>query len=90
MSITALEGTFGATGQSSSVALQYWFNVSLSDFGTATVAVERSFDSGSTWVVVEEFTTDVQRRGYEPEEGVLYRFNCSAYTSGTISYRFSK
>ena len=26
----------------------------------------------------------------EPERGVLYRFNCTAYTSGTINYRMSQ
>lgn len=90
MSISEISGTFEATGQSSSVAIQASFNVSLSGFGVATVAIERSFDSGSTWVVVESFAADVERRGLEPEDGILYRVNCTAYTSGTIAYRISR
>lgn len=66
-----------------------------------TVRLERSFDGGTTWIVCgvggngaqASYTTttgaDVSIVVSEPEEGVCYRLNCTAYTSGTINYRFS-
>jgi len=85
-----LAGSFTGTGQSDEIGFRGNFNVSLSGFGTATVSLERSFDSGSTWKTVEEFTADTEKYGFEPEPKVIYRFNCSAYTSGTVAYRLSK
>ena len=69
---------------------------------SATVRLERSFDEGTTWYVCGDpggtngqavYSTanvDVSRVAGEPERGVLYRLNCSAYTSGTINYRLSQ
>ncbi len=64
-----------------------------------TVRVERSFDGGTTWVTAKAadgtaaiFTmvsTTVSVVCVEPEKGVAYRLNCSAYTSGTFNYRIS-
>lgn len=85
-----LAGSFTATGQSASLDINGAFNISLSGFGVGTVALERSFDNGTSWVSVESFTADAEKIGEEPEEGVRYRFNCSAYTSGTIAYRLSQ
>lgn len=67
---------------------------------TATVELERSFDGGTTWFVRSSDAIgtqsvwntpdkDVSIVVGEPEKGVLYRLNCTAYTSGTINYRFS-
>jgi hypothetical protein len=65
-----------------------------------TVRLERSFDGGTTWVVCgvggagsqASYTlngADISVVAAEPEKGVLYRLNCTAYTSGTINYRMS-
>lgn len=89
MSVAVASGTFTGTAQSASVRLSQWFNFSVSGFGSATVSLERSFDDGGTWLVVESFTSDAEKRGYEAENN-LYRVNCSSYTSGTISYRISR
>jgi hypothetical protein len=67
---------------------------------SATLAIDRSFDGGSTWYVAGVggsgaqaiYSTpnqDVSLLGTEPERGVLYRLRCSAWSSGTINYRFS-
>lgn len=69
---------------------------------TATVRLERSFDGGTTWIVCGVggsgaqaiYTStgtgsDVSIVVGEPELGVMYRLNCTAYTSGTINYRMS-
>jgi hypothetical protein len=85
-----MTGTFGATGQSAAIELTGPFNVSVSGFGTATVALQRSFDNGITWLNVESYNSNTERVGDEPEAGVFYRFSCSAYTSGTLAYRLSQ
>jgi hypothetical protein len=96
--LTAVTGTFTATGQSATFvapsALSGEFNVSLSGTWAATVALQRSFDAGSTWVTVSKpdltdasFTANASFSVKEPEPGVRYRLNCSAYTSGTVTYR---
>lgn len=65
---------------------------------SGTVQLERSMDGGTTWVVVATdgtgtqavYTTPVSVAGMEPEDGILYRFDCTTYTSGTINYRLSQ
>jgi hypothetical protein len=67
---------------------------------SATVQLERSFDGGLTWIVcniggagqLAQWTagTPVSLTFGEPEKNVLYRLNCTAYSSGTINYRISQ
>lgn len=83
-----ISGGFSGTGQSSSGFVFGDFNVSISG-GVGTVVLERSFD-GSTWVDVKTYTAESSERGKEIESDVQYRFNCTVYTSGTISYRLSQ
>jgi hypothetical protein len=68
---------------------------------SATIEVDHSFDGGTTWYVASFvggggaqaiFSTpnqDVSIQAFEPENGELWRIRCSAYTSGTITYRMS-
>ena len=73
------------------------FNFSLTGTFTATVRLEKTFNGGSTYVPVVNINTGsivaLTSPGAvvvgEPERGVAYRANCTAYTSGTIAYRFS-
>ncbi len=90
MTTVSVEGTFTSTGQSDAVALYGDFNISLSGFGAATVSLERSFDDGANWRTVKDYTDNVQEIGQEIEGSVLYRWNCTAFTSGTIAYRLSR
>jgi hypothetical protein len=95
-----LAGTFGATGQSASIALKGAFNLLLAGTFVATVALERSFDGGSTWHNVARndlspnaFSAPISMTVPGDESGepdVLYRLNCTAYTSGTVTYRLSQ
>ena len=65
-----------------------------------TIELERSFDGGATWIVcnidgggtLASFSagTPVSLTFGEPEKDVLYRLNCTAYTSGTINWRLSQ
>lgn len=66
---------------------------------SGTVQLEYSMDGGSTWLVANiggsgvlaqwSSGTPVRTVFTEPEKMVLYRMNCTAYTSGTINYRIS-
>lgn len=82
-------GSFEATGASNAIS-GLNLNISLSGFGVGTVQLQRSFDDGSTWFAVKSYTADAQERCDEPETNVYYRLECTAYTSGTISYRLSQ
>lgn len=77
------------------------FNVVLSGTFSATVAIQRSFDDGATWHTISknadgdaaQYTapagisiTEIEGRDESP---VLYRLNCTSYTSGTVNYRMS-
>lgn len=66
----------------------------------ATVRLERTFDGGTTWVVCgiggagmqavwNTPNQDVSVIVGEPEKGVGYRLNCTAFTSGPVNYRLS-
>lgn len=92
-------GTFSAIGVGSSIKINKFngnFNISLAGFGDATITLQRSYDrydavndAAATWEDVTDgsFTANVSRTGYEPEDRVYYRFNCTAWTSGDIVYR---
>lgn len=64
------------------------FNFSLSGTFSATVAVERSYDDGSTFHIVESFTTPVERVCFEAEDSVQWRSRCTAFVSGPAVARF--
>jgi hypothetical protein len=66
---------------------------------SATIQLERSFDGGSTFIACNLGTAGtiaswtagpISFTFGEPERQTLYRFNCLAYTSGTINYRISQ
>lgn len=93
-----VSGTFTATGQSSSFRPIGKFNVVLRGTFVGTVAIERSFDAGSNWGTISRdsagtaatYTAPAGLICEEVEADTLYRLNCSAYTSGTVTYRVSQ
>ena len=96
---TPVTGTFTATGQSASFPpfAGSDFNVSLWGTFVASIQLERSFDNGTTWLPVTAggsalyaFTAPASEIATEPEQGVIYRWNCTAFTSGTVNYRISR
>ena len=74
-----------------------FFNASLQGTFTATVKLKRSFDGGTNYETVSKdssgaeasFTAPVSLSIYEQEKGVLYAWECTAYTDGTVNYRIS-
>lgn len=90
MAVTSLSGTFGGTGTSPTFGpYRGSFDVSISGGAVATVQVQRSFDDGANWVVVEEFdaSSDIERYAVSVTPDTIWRFECTAYTSGTVTYR---
>ena len=66
---------------------------------SATVQLERSFDGGKTFIVcnlggggilAQWLAGPISITFGEPEKNVLYRLNCTVWTSGTINYRISQ
>lgn len=88
----------GSPGLSVSPAFFRDFNFALWGTFVGTVQLEKSFNGGTTWLVCCEdnsgtaaaYTGSVNLSGYEPEYDVIYRWNCTAYTSGTVNYRISQ
>jgi hypothetical protein len=78
------------------------FNFHIYGNGVGTIKVEKSYDNGSTWLDVSKdangtLASWVKATGdeialimYEVEEGTLWRSNCTAFTSGTLTTRFSQ
>lgn len=86
-----LEHEFTATGQSD---VRYvsgrHFNVSVYGTFVGTIAIQRSFDEGVTWMDAKVFTEPFEGIGIESEIQVQYRFNCTALSSGTAYCRLGQ
>lgn len=100
---SAQNGTvaFTGTGAGASFIVRGGFNINLLGAGVGTCKLQKSYDNAN-WADVSknvdgdvlEFVkltgTTISLLCEEPEEGVRYRWNCTAYTSGTISARISQ
>jgi len=65
--------------------------VSVSGVFVGTMQLECSFDGGATAIAVGDPITKPWRGVIdEPEHGMLYRWRCTAYTSGPVHYRFAR
>jgi len=90
MADSKIEHTFTATGASGTLRItESCFNVSKLG-GEGTVILQRSFDDGVTWHDVQTMEDDFEGIGKEIDRLVLYRFNCTVYTSGNIDVRLSR
>ena len=99
---TVLTGQFTGTGTSDSFALHGKANILIED-GAGTVHIEKSFDDGNNYYVTSK-NSDGDAASYAASVGnvafhgiveeigqnILYRLNCTAYTSGTIKYTVYK
>lgn len=73
-------------------------NISARGTFVATVQIERSFDGGTNWFACSSdgagataaYTAPFSVEAEEGEINTLYRLNCTAWTSGTITYRISQ
>jgi hypothetical protein len=91
-------GTTQTAGRTAAIGLYGQFNFIIAGTFVGTVILERSWDGGNTWVThgtdnwttLASFTAPVSEVGLEPEQGMLWRLRCTAYTSGTIIARLSQ
>lgn len=81
--MATVTGTFTGTGQSAVLRGTKTVDVSLSGAASATVAIQRRV--GSAWVTIESITGDGERV-VENATALEMRLNCTAYTSGTVTY----
>ncbi len=74
------------------VSIRGDFNISVSGTWAGTVTVQRSFDSGTTFVDVEGFTANTEKAGFETQNSMVYRigFKTGDYTSGSALVRISQ
>lgn len=92
-----VSGSFTGTGNGNTFTPNGCYNVTVYGTFVGTVVLERSFDAGVTYVAVlrpagstaVSYTAPSSEVIPEPEKTILHRLRCSAYTSGTISYRMS-
>lgn len=92
-------GTLGSATAGSAIIAPTGGALNIAVWGTfsATLQLECSFDGGTTYLPVSRdvvgtvttFTAPATQQVRQPEAGVLYRFNATAYSSGTASYRLS-
>lgn len=64
-------------------------DVSISGTFVATILLQRSFDAGTTWVNVGSYTAPTEFLHENNSNAVQYRFNCTAFTSGSAVCRMS-
>lgn len=93
--VTAISGTFTGTGNSASFFPTAGRGFNIAVYGTFVGTVDLQKKVGATWVTKfpDSIYTMTEVRAFtdiEPEHGVEYRLSCTAYTSGTISYRLSQ
>ena len=88
-----LTGT--APGPTQNAAFGGRFNLTVTGTWVGTIAVERSFDAGASWVnatlpsgAANLWTSNFSIVLNEPEQGVLYRLNPNL-SSGAASFRLS-
>ena len=103
MTASMVAGSFAGAGVSASYQPitpfnpQRGFNLSIWGSFVATIQLERSFDSGASWLPITAqgnqiyvFNGACSEVIEEPEGGVLYRLNCTAFTSGAANYRIGQ
>lgn len=93
MAIRLSEATIEAENTfSDAVVLWGQFNYTLSGTWVATVTLQKSYDSGSTWIDVDTATANEHGVWNEPEAGVQWRFGVKtgAFTSGAVVGRLSQ
>lgn len=79
MALKGVQGVFTGTGTSNSFKIGAAVPLSLDFAGASTVQLQRSFDGGTVWKVVESFTADYE--GIVDGTGELYRLECTAFTN---------
>ena len=78
---------FVATGNSPWTKVPREFNVDLYGDGVGTVVLEKTYDGGATTITVKTLIKNDPQIGFENDLQALYRFKCTARSSGTLKCR---
>ncbi len=99
------QGVAASAGTSVATAFLGGFNAALSaEAFVGTVRFEKSYDGGTTWITVAQdaagtaasyalnwaSATSMNLAMCEVEPSVYWRVRCTAFTSGTLTYRLSQ
>ena len=91
--MATVSGTFTAVGQSATLdvpALGEDITISLSGGATATVLLQRErVPHADVWHTVRTYFGNVDASFRQERKNERYRFNCTSYTSGTVTYSVS-
>lgn len=83
-----IDHTFTGTGVSDPVNLKDGVDYALSVLITSgTVSLQRSFDDGVSWSEIENYSASVEKILESKGRGILYRFECTVFTTGPITCR---
>jgi len=81
----------GAGQQSSAIDVSGKFNLAIWGTFVGTIVLQVSYDKGSTWQKVEEYTAPATDLGeFAPREIVQLRIISDTFTSGTANCRISQ
>ncbi len=82
---TVVNGTFTAQATGATVTPMAAGTVAYSISGTwtGTIVAERSFDAGTTWVIIGTHTVSVEADFESPGNDVIYRMRMSVTGTGT-------
>ena len=78
---------------STSIYMIGWYNISVQSqsnyslnagLNGSTVSLQRSFDNGTKWRDIKQYTTAAEEYGFEPE-GALYRIGIKTGQYGTAA-----
>lgn len=90
---TSLNGTLDANESSSTIPVSGGYDFTTHGTWTATVRLERSFDSGATYEAVttrhSEADDNISFSDTEEASGVIYRVTMTDFTSGAATFNLS-
>ena len=97
------QGVAASTGTSAATVFYGAFNAALSGTFSGTVLFEKSYDGGTTWIAVARDVAgtlasyalvltaqSLNLTLMEVEPSVCWRLRCTAFTSGSLTYRLSQ
>ena len=91
--MATVSGTFTAVGQSATLdvpALGEDITISLTGGATATVLLQRErVPHADVWHTVRTYFGNVEASFRQERKNERYRFNCTSYTTGTVTYSVS-
>lgn len=76
-----ISGTFTGTANSAEMTVNH-APISITGTFVATIKLQRR--DGENWVDVEQYTSPIVKN--LEGKGSVFRYSCSAYTSGTVNY----